>query len=753
MTPLSAWRVALLGGDEERRAGIRGMLAAVSQRTLTWMEPDSAAELSEAVRHGAELPDCAVLLVSAANHQDLTAMLSGLSGAQGMTVCPVVVAAAGASREEARQALREGAQDYISPDEMEPAGLNRAMENAVVRWQLTRDFRLNTDWQRQTNREAFQIELTDAIRPLSDPQAIKVAAATRLGNYLHASRVSYVETLEGDAVLIETGYVSGVGPIDGVHHLARFGPRLQRDLQAGLNIVSASLPDDPSYTDEEKANYAAVEVAANLSVPLLKDGKLVAILSVHQKKPRQWTQDDIVTVTDVAERTWAAVEHARSEQRLRASQLRLAQMIAIMPSFSAVLRGPQHVFELANQPYYDMVGHGPEILGKPVVEALPEIADQPFPALLDKVFQTGEPFHASGMVARLPRGPGGGLADIVVDFSYLPLREPDGAVSGILVHGLDRTEHFKSAEKLSRQERELRSLADNTPDVLTRFDRQLRHVFVNSVIEKITDKKVHELLGKTNRELSMPEHLCDQWDAAINHVFERGSHSSLDFEWETPNDGLRHYSCRLVPEFNGQGSVESVLGVTHDITHRKAFERQLAEQARRKDEFLATLAHELRNPLAPIRTGLQVLKLAPDSAAAARTLPVMERQLGQMVRLIDDLLDVSRITSGKIVLRLERISLQEVAASAVEASRPLIDAAGHSLVVELPAEPIWLDADATRLSQVFSNLLSNSAKYTRAGGQIWMAATVSGDEVCITVTDNGMGIPEDMLSGVFEMFT
>jgi signal transduction histidine kinase/ActR/RegA family two-component response regulator len=251
----------------------------------------------------------------------------------------------------------------------------------------------------------------------------------------------------------------------------------------------------------------------------------------------------------------------------------------------------------------------------------------------------------------------------------------------------------------------------------------------------------------------MPVYLCDQWDAAINHVFERGAHSSLDFEWETPNDGVRHYSCRLVPELNDQGGVESVLGVTHDITHRKAFEQQLAEQARRKDEFLATLAHELRNPLAPIRTGLQVIKLAPDSAAAARTLPVMERQLGQMVRLIDDLLDVSRITSGKIVLRPERISLQDVAASAVEASRPLIDAAGHSLVVDLPAKPIWLQADATRLSQVLSNLLSNSAKYTRSGGQIWLAAAVTGGEVRITVTDNGMGIPEDMLSGVFEMFT
>ena len=201
-----------------------------------------------------------------------------------------------------------------------------------------------------------------------------------------------------------------------------------------------------------------------------------------------------------------------------------------------------------------------------------------------------------------------------------------------------------------------------------------------------------------------------------------------------------------------------------DISDRKRLEESLrqraadlAESDRRKDDFLATLAHELRNPLAPIRTGLQVLKLSPkgdaDDDAVAQTLPVMERQLGQLVRLIDDLLDVSRISSGKIVLQRERISFQEIAASALEASQPLIDAAGHSLALDWPQEPIWLDADPTRLAQVLSNLLTNSAKYMLAGGQIRFSARRQGQSVMISVADTGMGIPADMLGSVFDMFT
>jgi len=181
----------------------------------------------------------------------------------------------------------------------------------------------------------------------------------------------------------------------------------------------------------------------------------------------------------------------------------------------------------------------------------------------------------------------------------------------------------------------------------------------------------------------------------------------------------------------------------------------LREADRRKDEFLATLAHELRNPLAPIRNGLQILRLGRGNhQAEEQARSVIERQVQQMVRLIDDLLDLSRISRGKIELRRERIDLAAAVQSAVETSRPLIEQAGHALTLSLPAEPVFVDADVTRLAQVFANLLNNAAKYTqKGGGDIRLAVEPLGREVAVRVSDNGVGIPAPMLPQVFEMFT
>ena len=185
----------------------------------------------------------------------------------------------------------------------------------------------------------------------------------------------------------------------------------------------------------------------------------------------------------------------------------------------------------------------------------------------------------------------------------------------------------------------------------------------------------------------------------------------------------------------------------------KAQSEALQEADRRKDEFLATLAHELRNPLAPLRHGLDLLNTAPDSAKAGDVRAMMDRQLVHLVHLIDDLLDVSRVSQGKIELRKQAITAADVLRLALEASRPLIDEAGHRLKVDIPQEPIWLDADLTRMAQVVSNLLNNAAKYTPEGGEI--ALTLSRDkyQALIVVSDTGVGIPRDMQAKVFELFT
>jgi signal transduction histidine kinase len=183
-------------------------------------------------------------------------------------------------------------------------------------------------------------------------------------------------------------------------------------------------------------------------------------------------------------------------------------------------------------------------------------------------------------------------------------------------------------------------------------------------------------------------------------------------------------------------------------------EQALREADRKKDEFLATLAHELRNPLAPLRNGLLMMKLARnDARVVEQARAMMERQLAQMVRLIDDLLDLSRITRGKIELQKAPMPLAAAVRNAVETSRPLIEAAGHTLTLDVPDHPIWVDGDETRLSQVFANLLNNAAKYTDRGGRIRLAVERRGSGAVVTVEDNGVGIPAPMLPRVFDMFT
>lgn len=190
-----------------------------------------------------------------------------------------------------------------------------------------------------------------------------------------------------------------------------------------------------------------------------------------------------------------------------------------------------------------------------------------------------------------------------------------------------------------------------------------------------------------------------------------------------------------------------------DFIENARLYQQLREADRRKDEFLATLAHELRNPLAPISNSLQLLRLSDDLSPAVRHIrEIMEQQVNHMVRLVDDLLEVARITRGKIELRKEVIDLATVIGHAVETSRPFIEAAGHQLALSLPARSLLVEADSVRLAQVVANLLNNAAKYTPSGGQIWLTVRREGDHALVSVRDNGQGIPPEMLPRVFDMF-
>jgi len=223
---------------------------------------------------------------------------------------------------------------------------------------------------------------------------------------------------------------------------------------------------------------------------------------------------------------------------------------------------------------------------------------------------------------------------------------------------------------------------------------------------------------------------------------------------ERPNGSRVIVLAHANPLHDDSGRLIGAVNVLVDITERKQAEEALAESHRRKDEFLATLAHELRNPLAPIRNTVQFLKLKsslePDVQMAR---DLIDRQVEHLVRLVDDLLDVSRINCNKLDLRKERVLLRKVIETAIETSRPLIEAQGHELTVSLPLAPIALHADPVRLSQAIANLLNNAAKYTEPSGRIWVTVERQGSDAVVSVKDNGIGIPAQMLPCIFEMFT
>jgi signal transduction histidine kinase len=211
--------------------------------------------------------------------------------------------------------------------------------------------------------------------------------------------------------------------------------------------------------------------------------------------------------------------------------------------------------------------------------------------------------------------------------------------------------------------------------------------------------------------------------------------------------------ARGVPVKNDRGEIVAWSGINLDISRLKAVEKNLRNANQRKNEFLATLAHELRNPLAPLLNGLELIKRSnanPQVIEKARQM--MERQLRHMVRLIDDLLDLSRITECKIELRKERIDLSLALQNAIQTCRPLIEQREQILTVDIPASPLIVDADMTRLEQIFANLLNNAAKYTHEGGTINLRATRENDKVIVSFRDNGIGIPPEMLERIFDMF-
>ena len=334
-----------------------------------------------------------------------------------------------------------------------------------------------------------------------------------------------------------------------------------------------------------------------------------------------------------------------------------------------------------------------------------------------------------------------------------PMRDDEDRITRWFGTCTDIDDRRRADETLRASEERFARFMQHLPGLAWIKDSQGRYVYANDDAVRAFGVPREVLYGRTDEEVFPPE-TAAAFRYHDRRALEAGAGIRVIETLEHPDGTVHHSLVSKFPIPSPEGENVLVGGMAIDITDRLEMEEALKEADRRKDEFLATLAHELRNPLAPLRNGLQIMRLAGDDRGAvdeARTL--MERQVTHMVRLIDDLMDVSRITRGKLELRKERVELAAVVQAAVDTSRPLIHSTGHELSVTLPTRPILLDADPTRLSQVFSNLLNNAAKYTEPGGDIALVAERRGAEVVVTVRDSGVGIPAHMLPRVFDMFT
>ncbi|MCC2657544.1 MAG: luxQ 3 [Panacagrimonas sp.] len=465
----------------------------------------------------------------------------------------------------------------------------------------------------------------------------------------------------------------------------------------------------------------------------------------------------------------------------------LEQLFEKVPSFMAVLEGPEHVFVMANESYRQTFG-GRELIGRSVRDAFPELQGQVFFDLMDQAYTTARRVTLRGSRA-LVRNPEGEEEERYFDLVFQPIVAEDGRVSGLFLQGVDVTPYKQSERRdllLVRIDDAARSLSDAEQIASTMMQLLCEDLGAHRAAYFDVDPEgrvgtamsdyvqgMRTMVGGTYPLEDYGAALAAAMRADRPYIVENVADATLTGP-ERERYAALEIGATIVFPLHKDGELIAVMAVyqreprrwrPHEVelvrlvvsrcweavSRARAF-RALRKADQRKDEFIATLAHELRNPLAPLRTGLDYLSRTTAPIPAGSPLPMMARQVDHLVRLVDDLLDVARITRGKIEIERERVRLAEAVAHAVETSRVEIDSRRHQLTVSAPAGPVTVVGDRVRLTQIFANLIHNAAKYTPHEGRIEISIAVEGDQAVVRVRDNGIGIEPDLQAEIFEIF-
>lgn len=442
--------------------------------------------------------------------------------------------------------------------------------------------------------------------------------------------------------------------------------------------------------------------------------------------------------------------------------LRIAVGICLNSRFPMFVWWGEHAINIYNDAYIPMLGQRhPAAFAKPAQETWSEIWDI-VGAQRKLVMERGEPTWNERVLLVMERN--GFPEDTWFTWSYSPIYEENGRIGGLFCAVTEETGRVLAERERDRliheaqdAARTLRTWFDNAPGFVALLrGSEFRFELVNNAYSQLVGNRRLEGLSFVQ---ALPEVVDQGYFELLQRVYREGEPFKgramrvlLQHAPEAP-PVERFVDFIYQPVRDATGGVAGIFVQGHDVTDQVHATVALEDANRRKDEFLATLAHELRNPLAPIRQAAMVAKATRDATRQAWAMDVIERQVGHMALLLDDLLDVSRISRGKLQLRIAQVELRSVVDSAVETAWPLIEAKRHELQVQLPTEPVQLAVDPVRIAQVLGNLLSNAAKYTAPGGSIRLSAEVQGDRLLVHVRDNGIGLSAEHMEAIFGMFS
>jgi PAS domain S-box-containing protein len=611
----------------------------------------------------------------------------------------------------------------------------------------------------ELDRYRFIAKLDDAIRYLTDPEEITCSAAGLLGRYLGASRCAYAYVSDDSSNFTLAGnYTDGVPGMAGHYAMAAFGSEYVRLNTGGLPYIVDDVDADERVVDALQA-YRDVHIRAVVSVPIMKGGRMVAGMALHQATPRPWRDHEVKLLGAVATRCWESIERSRiaselrkAEERVQASHDYLRLLLdCTEEGFYSVDR--DGVTIMCNAAFLKMLGFEREeqVIGRRLHDLIhhshPDgshyhVCDCP----IYKAGHSGTPAYVPDELFFRLDG-----SAFPVEYRAQPVWQ-NGELQGAVCTFVDLSNQKRTEQALQQSLAHSEALFAQTAAGMCETDVAGKICRVNDRFCQLVGRSREELLSLRMQDITYPDDLVRNFPLLEKSV-AAGEHFEIEQRYVRPDGSVVWINNTVGPVRSVKHGPVSILSVSVDISERKRAEEALLEADRRKDEFLAMLAHELRNPMAPIRAAADLMRVAHlDTGRLMQTSGIISRQVQHMTGLVDDLLDVSRVTRGLIKLEKASLDVKQIITDALEQVRPLLEAKKHHLTVDLDPEPAHVLGDQKRLIQILANLLNNAAKYTPPNGSIHLSMQVPEHCVLLRVADNGVGIPAEMRSSIFELF-